>query len=415
MRSRNIRWHKLAAMVLVLALLMPALVACDDDDEEDATMPSTTTLEKTTPAATVSKEPVKIGILMSWTGPASIAGTTADTLIKLVDNEMKMEGGINVGGVIRPIEWVRYDDKTQVADNVAGYKKLVLDDHVSAVVFGGATATSLTAASDSAEELHVPLFSLGSTPADLSNRPYTIRCLMPNLFSASTMVMDFVLKDLKPKTVGFLVGDMKETRDRTSMMKERCSAAGVKVVYEQFVTSGTVDFSPFLTRIRMDNPDVLFADSGGSETFYINLYTQMPALGGWGNIKLVSPSSASGGNALNSLENKAGAEGSYHWVLWAPGLPYAGAKAFEQAYEAVLGKRVQTVDVNMYYPLSVALKAIELAGSDKPADIAKAARSGNFLWEDAPGGPFTITADGIHNNTGHMMQVKDGKLISVGE
>ncbi|MFA4835137.1 MAG: hypothetical protein WC749_03570, partial [Dehalococcoidia bacterium] len=56
------------------------------------------------------------------------------------------------------------------------------------------------------------------------------------------------------------------------------------------------------------------------------------------------------------------------------------------------------------------IKAIELAGSDKPADIAKAARSGNLVWE-APGGTFNIKPNGQHTNRGQIMLFKDGKLI----
>ncbi|MDD5094619.1 MAG: hypothetical protein PHV74_09605 [Dehalococcoidia bacterium] len=51
-----------------------------------------------------------------------------------------------------------------------------------------------------------------------------------------------------------------------------------------------------------------------------------------------------------------------------------------------------------------------LAKSDDPAEIAKAARSGNLEWEAAPGRPFNISAHDSHNSTGNMMQCKDGNL-----
>ncbi|MDD5093168.1 MAG: ABC transporter substrate-binding protein [Dehalococcoidia bacterium] len=416
MRTRSIPWYKLAAIVLVLALLMPALVACDDDDEVEsaasmATTPAETTPGATTLAPTISQEPIKIGVLCSWSGPAGIAGLLVDGVLKVVDKELEKKGGINVGGVIRPVKWIKYDDKTQVADNTSGYKKLVLEDKVSAVIYGGATASALTASSDSAEELKVPLFSVGSTPADLSNRPYTIRCVYPNMSSATNMVMDFAVNDLKPKTMGFLMGDMQEIRTRGSQMKGIANAAGIKVVYEEYVTSGTIDFSSFLTRIRMEKPDVLIADSGGTESFYVNVFKQMPELGGWGDIKVVGSSVSSSGTALKEK----GAEGSYHWVVWGPGLPYAGSQEFEQSFPETAGRDPSTNDAVLYYAPEMALKAIELARSDKPEDIAKAARSGNLMWNDAPGGPFKINPDGTHTNAGHMMQFKDGKLTPVGK
>ena len=425
-------WYKIAAFLLVVALIVPVLAACGDDNEEKtptpsattpaattpvkttpaattpaATTPAATTPTATTPTATVSKEPIKIGVLCSWSGPAAMAGTLADAAIKLVDKELEKKGGINVGGVIRPIKWIRYDDKTQVAENQAGFKKLVLEDKVSAVIYGGATASVLTSESDSAEELKVPTFTVGSTPVDLSNRPYTIRCVYPNATDIGETVMDFVLNNLKPKTVGILFADMKETRERGSQIKGIATAAGVKVVYEQYVPLGTLDFSSFVTRFRMENPEVLLIDAGGPEAYYAGIFKAVPGLGGWGNIQAVCCGSASVGKL--ALSEK-GAEGTYNWTLWTTGLQDEGSRSFERLYLEANGKAAMPIDEVMIYPPMVAIRAIEMAGSDKPADIAKAARSGNLVWENAPGGPFKINADGVHNHNGYIMQFKDGKL-----
>ncbi|MFA4837268.1 MAG: ABC transporter substrate-binding protein [Dehalococcoidia bacterium] len=427
MRSGSTLWYKLAALVLVLALVVPVLAACggDNKDETPTAQPAATAtpiatpaaqptampapIAKPTPTPTVSNDPIKIGILSTWSGPGAISGTLVDAGVKVVDEQLAKKGGINVGGVIRPVKWIRYDDKMQVADNVAGYKKLVLEDKVSAVIIGGSTATCLTAASDSAEENKVPLFSVGSTPADLSGRPYTIRAYYPNMSDVTKMVMNFVVNDLKPKTVGLLIMDTKETRDRGSQMKEIANAAGIKVVYEQYVTQGTSDLSPFLTKIKYENPDVLLADSGGVETFYVSMFKQMTELGGWGDIKLVSSSIASSGSALKEK----GAEGTYHWLMWNIGMDNPGNKQYVSDFKEVIGKDPTSTNTFPFYPLNVLIKSIEMAGSDDPTAIAKAARSGNLVWELAPSGPLKISPGGLSNNTGMMMQFKGGQLISV--
>ncbi|MFA4837188.1 MAG: ABC transporter substrate-binding protein [Dehalococcoidia bacterium] len=421
-------WYKLAALFLVLALVVPILAACGDDDEEEtatpsATTPAATTPAKTTPVAqstvaptaatpvltptkTVSKEPVKIGLLMSWSGPLAMAGTYCDQDVKIIEQQVDDWGGI-LGG--RSVKFIKFDDKSEVANTVAGYKKLVMESNVCAVAPGGANASALTAASDAAEETHVPLFSIGSTPEDLSNRPYTIRCVYPNASTMGKTAVDFILNNLKPKTVGFLVGDLKETRDRTSMMKKLLEEGGIKTVYEQYIAQGTTDFAPFLTRIKYENPDVLISDSGGNASWYAAIFKQIPGLGGWGNMKFVSNSIASSG--ANVLK-EAGAEGTYHVALWIPGMNYPGAKEFERYFANVLPGTVPSSSyITQYYALRTLIEAIKLAGSDDPIKIAQAARSGNLSWE-APGGTLRINPDGTHSVTGQMFVYKSGKLVS---
>jgi len=429
-------WYRVLALVMMLILLLPVLAACGDDDEGEITTPSSTapaatthsattpvattlaatkpvattpaaTTPKATPTLTVSNEPVKIGILISWSGPAAKAGILVDQLLKIVDKQLEERGGINVGGVMRPVKWVKYDDQTQVANAVAGYKKLVTQDKVSAVLFGGAVAASLTATSDTAEETHVPVFSVGSTPVDLSNRPYTIRCVYPNATDIAPVVTDFALKQFKPKTAGILMAEMKDVRDRASVIKKIMEAAGVKIVYEQYAEITTSDFSPLLTRIKYENPDVLFVDSGGGDAFFVAIQKQISALGGWGNIKFLGCSTSSTGPALK----EAGADGTYHWTMWVPGQTNPGAKAFEEIWTKQYTETLTAGHVIIYYPFWTAIKAIEMAGSDKPEDIQKAARSGNFVWEDAPGGPLKINADGTKSMKGMVAFFKDGKLV----
>ncbi|MDD5095085.1 MAG: ABC transporter substrate-binding protein [Dehalococcoidia bacterium] len=420
MRMSGNLWYRVAMLVLVLVLIVPILAACGDDEEESptasatnpvATTPAKTTPSATTPTATASKDPVKIGVLMSWSGAMAAAGTYADACLKVIEQQIKDEGGI-LGG--RPVQFIKQDDAGQVADTFTGFKKLVLQEDVSAVVLGGASASALVAASDAAEEHHVPLFSIGSSPVDaeLVNKPYTIRCASPDIYIVGQVGIDFIVNVLKPKSIGFLIGDMKETRERTSMIKKVTEAAGIKTVSEQYVGLGTTDFNPFLTRIKRDNPEVILADSGGSVTFYATIYKQLPEQGGLGDIKFLSLSPASTSSSILKLAESLG-EGSYHYGFWIPGTDNPGTKEFEQ-YGAQLLPDValSSSHVTQYNAIRTAIEAIKLAGSDKPEDIAKAARSGNLVWE-APTGTLKFFPDGKHSLTGQFYILANGTLTEV--
>ncbi|MFA4837053.1 MAG: hypothetical protein WC749_13415, partial [Dehalococcoidia bacterium] len=64
----------------------------------------------------------------------------------------------------------------------------------------------------------------------------------------------------------------------------------------------------------------------------------------------------------------------------------------------------------MYNPILTAIKAIELAGTDDRAQVAKAARSGKLEF-DSTEGYLKIGTDGKTNLRGFWAQVKDGKIM----
>ena len=64
-----------------------------------------------------------------------------------------------------------------------------------------------------------------------------------------------------------------------------------------------------------------------------------------------------------------------------------------------------------YFTLWTAIEAIDLAGTDDPAAVAAAARSGELEWE-SPSGPCVIGTDGETSLKGHIVLVgESGELI----
>src|SRR4030042_3338671 len=116
MQWRNGLWCRFVAVVLALMLMLSVLAACGGGGEEDEPFTSSPTSTATvvptaihaptatataTPVVTptpTSGEPVKIGAICSWSGPAAMSGTYyADNIIKLVEKQVKDMGGI-LGG-----------------------------------------------------------------------------------------------------------------------------------------------------------------------------------------------------------------------------------------------------------------------------------------------------------------------------
>lgn len=413
MHRRNSFWYKFTALVLTLAFLVPILAACGKSSTPTptpivtstptptmtptATPTSTATATPTTtPTPTPNLQPVKLGGISAWTGPAAMAGALGDAVITVVEQQVKDMGGI-LGG--RPVQFVKFDTGSATAQVAAGVTKFSLDPSISAIVWGGFSAASIAACADAGNTAKMPTFIMGNAPADLTNLPYVVRGYEMALPQLAKVAEDFVLS-LKPKTVGILSGDETELRQRLSLIKGVLTAAGVNITYEDYVPADATDYSPYLTKIKYNNPDVLIASFTNS-TPYVSIMKQVQGLGGWGNIKFFGNTGGSLGSDVTSLP---AAVGTYHWGLWLPGGTAPGSIKFEQDFQRITGQPAQPYYLYPYSSSWIAIRAIQLAGSTDRDAIAKAARSGNLTW-DAPTGPETILPNGENNITGVIVKV----------
>jgi branched-chain amino acid transport system substrate-binding protein len=413
-------WCKFIALGLALVLIVPILAACGKEKEKTpAPTPTPTvtpgpTLTATpgpTPTATATSTatptptpagPVKIGAITSWSGSASISGIAlADPIIKLVEWQVKQQGGI-LGG--RGVKVVRYDNRASVAEAIAGARKLVDDDKVSALVWGGISGAEVRAITDFAEENKV-LFVAFQLRKGYYEGEFSVSAA-PTIQVFAEQWVSFTTKVLKPKTVAFLGFDLTDSHDRIRDCKPGFEAAGIKTVYEEYSPIATQDFMPYLTKIQYANPGVLIVDVTSSEAA-ITIAKQIMDLGGWGDIKVLTNPA---GDAAVRLP---GAQGWYVLVMWYPELPYPGSVKFQQEYQAMHGRLPSSNQVYFYDCLWTAIYAIELAGTDTDlAAIARAARSGNLEWE-TPMGRARFSPDGFPNVNLSLVQIQEGKLVLV--
>jgi branched-chain amino acid transport system substrate-binding protein len=219
--------------------------------------------------------------------------------------------------------------------------------------------------------------------------------------------VDFINKVLKPKTIAFLADDDAVAHSYVSGVKPMIEAAGAKTVYEEYFSPSIGDYSPYLTKIKYVNPDLLFIYSGANEPF-LSIAKQIMELGGWGNTKVVTTPSGETAQALP------GAQGWYMFATWIPGVNYPGAVKFENDYEAIFkGQEPSGNHVYYYNPLWTAIYAIQLAGTDTDlVAIAQAARSGKLEW-DTPMGHAHFAPDGTSGLSLIMGQIQNKTLVQV--
>src|SRR4030042_944220 len=218
--------------------------------------------------------------------------------------------------------------------------------------------------------------------------------------------VESAIKLFKPTTAALLAIDQSDPRGRTQDRKQQLEAAGVKIVYEDYIPLGATDYSPYLTKIKYANPDVVFFDSGVNE-FFITIAKQIAELGGFGNIKVFSFPPG------ESAKAQPGAQGWYLQVLWLPEQQNPGSIKLVNDYKAVNGREPTATNLYYYLSLWTAISAIELAGTDTDrVAIAQAARSGKLEW-DTPMGVAHFGTNGVSDLSYQLGRIENKKVVAV--
>jgi len=391
-------------LLAALTLLLVLIPACGGDDDHNevtsATSQAATTTSAQSTTATSSGEPVKIGVLSAWSGGGGMAGLYyADSTIKTVEEQLEEMGGI-LGG--RSVEFVKFDTGGQVAEAVSGVKKLVTKDNVSVLAIGGNSPAEVLAVSDAAEEERV-LFVTVSPIQDIAEKEFTIE---GSISCEGTRQDDqkviFELLTPRPETFAFMSFDDPQSRYSIEKTTEATENAGIETVYGQYVGANITDLSPYLTKIKYEDPDCLFLNVGSPQ--FMAIAKQIMDLGGWGDIQVVAVGTAS------SAKNMPGAEG---WILvtaWHPSKDDPESTKLKEDFEAVNGELPTDLHVYFYNTLWTAVHAIEQADTDDPEDIARYARSGNLEF-DSPMGRQHIGTDGMSTVHQISVQIQEGGVV----
>ena len=401
---------------IALNLLVLLLTACGEKEGKSSSIvtatptptPTVTPSLTATPTPTAAKEPVKIGAIGPWSGPMAMSGLLADQIIALVEEQVKNIGGI-LGG--REVKFIRGDDRGMVAESAGQAKKLVLDDKVIILTLGGVSAAHFTAVADAAEELKVPYVAL-SHIYGLADKKYSA-CLYSQ--EAISGPAHFIADRLEPKTVAYLAYETENAHQELDGVedivgaRDILKAKGIDIVYEQYFPQDAVDFTPYLTRIKYLKPDVLetFLNDAGQA---IAINKQIMELGGWGNMKYFGATTVGSAKAVVTMPS---AVGTYVTVQWLPGSDDPGMKAFEDAFKQKYDRLPDPSLTYFYNCFWTAIKAIELAGTDDPGEVAQALRSGNLEWDSA-WGHLRIPPNGKGEVNYTVVQVQEGgKLAKV--
>ncbi|MGR3660309.1 MAG: amino acid ABC transporter substrate-binding protein [Paracoccaceae bacterium] len=306
-------------------------------------------------------DPIIIGAVGPKTGPLSGgAVVTHWPNIKLWVSEVNARGGLNVGGEMRLIEVIEYDDQTNPAETIKAVTRLATQDKADFILAPYSTGLNLaaapifkrlgypqitsTAATDQIEELHEKFPDLFFTLGGSSRMAGDAVQVMADLRDAGEIGNRIAMVNVAD---AFGI-------ELAAVAKPAFEAAGFEIVYETSYPLGTPDLSPVMKAAKAAEPDAFVAWSYPPDTFalteqamiegldtkvfYTAVATAFPAfLGRFGD-------AAEGVMGIGGVNNASDSFADYaarHMEVtgqapdyWASGLMYATLQVLEQSIEA---------------------------------------------------------------------------------
>jgi len=216
-------WRILAALALVVSFITPTHAA----------------------------ETLKIGAVVSATGPASFLGEPEKNTLLLLQDQINAKGGI--GG--KQVEMVIYDDETDVNKAVLATEKLLKKDRVAAVV-GPTTSGNTLAIMGKVADAKVPLVSMAAAEKIVNPvNPYVFKTPQSDRLAVGKILSHAKAQGYK-KIAILTVSDGFGQAGR-EVLKEMVPAAGMELVADEVFGPKDTDMTAQLTKISGTGPQAI--------------------------------------------------------------------------------------------------------------------------------------------------------------
>jgi branched-chain amino acid transport system substrate-binding protein len=384
--------------VLVFALVVLPLAGCAPAEENGGDN-----------GATETKEPYRIGAVLSLTGTYAGLGEPEKNTIEMEVERINADGGVNG----HPIEVIIEDDATDADTAVAATTKLIDREGVLAII--GATGTGATMAMrQEINRAQIPQVSIaGGTVITGDFDPLVFQTPWSN-----SLVIPFEYEYLKAQgitKVGLIADSGGFGADGMAVAKDRATAAGMTVVAEESFNPGDADMSGQLTKIKGTDAQAVLMVTAGKEAAIVaknmmDLGMTIPLFGTHGNARTEFIEGA--GEAAEGFKFAAGK------IL----IPetygedtenYQVATDFIERYTEKFGKAPDTFAGHAYDGLHLVVNAMKtLDEGFTSAELRDAIESTSGFV--GIGGAFTFSAtdhNGLTSDDIVMYEVKDGKWV----
>jgi branched-chain amino acid transport system substrate-binding protein len=286
MRRYGSRLLLAATLALVIALAAAASCGGDGGSEEDGVTPEGSPIEAGTPAAAgpiltvedilrkdagVTKAAeVEWGWMFEMSGPLQSFGEPTGDGVKLAVQEINDAGGFQVGDTIYTIKLLEHDTRSDISNTVAITTELVRDDGVN-VIWGPASTgdPESTQITQAARVLHMcpcpsrELTSLQTVDQARGESHWAFQTIPAPSGFLKKGARDTAEKYPEYEKFATICVNTETGRKWCEMFEQAYQEFGFEHTGRELFPPGTDDFSPYLTKLREADPDMIlnFEDS----------------------------------------------------------------------------------------------------------------------------------------------------------
>ena len=362
-------------------------------------------------ASAFAADPIKIGSVLSVTGPAAFLGDPELKTLQLYVDKINKQGGV----IGRQVQLVHYDDGSD-ANKANGFTKRLIDDDKVDVLVGGTTTGSTMSSVPLVEKAGVPFISLAGAVVIVD----PVKKWVFKMPHSDRMAVEKVFEDMKKRGIS-KIALLSETSGFGASGKKETEAIagkyGMTLVANETYGPKDTDVSPQLTKIK---------STPGVQAVFVFGLGQGPAIvtKNYKQLGITLPLYQSHGVASNAYLQLAGpaAEGvrlPSPALLLADKLPASDPQqpvvtSYEKAYKAAYKTEPSTFGGYARDGLMLSLDAIKRAGSTDKAKVRDAIEATKGFV--ATSGTYTMsTTDhmGLDLSAFRMLEVKNGDWVEV--
>jgi len=303
----------------------------------------------------LSAEIVPIGAVLPLSGQVAFYGTESRDGAILAIEEINDAGGL-LGRMLR---LVPEDDQGDAAISNQAFTKLVTVDRVGFVI-GSSTSGATNGMTQLAQQRGVIVMTPSGTNINITTAgDYIFRACFIDPFQG-VAAADFAFETLGARRAAVLydAGAAYNT-DLADEFKKQFRANGGEVVSDEAYQSGEVDFNAQVTRIRAQNPDVVYLPN-----YYNDVALQIKQLRTQGiNAPFL------GGDGWDGLLDYVGDEAlnSYWIAMFSADTTEPKGVAFVRAFQARFGRTASAFAAVGYDSMMLIADGIKAANSFDPA------------------------------------------------
>nr|WP_092074557.1 ABC transporter substrate-binding protein [Dendrosporobacter quercicolus]NSL49050.1 ABC transporter substrate-binding protein [Dendrosporobacter quercicolus DSM 1736]SDN01533.1 amino acid/amide ABC transporter substrate-binding protein, HAAT family [Dendrosporobacter quercicolus] len=347
---------------------------------------------------------IKLGANLEMTGNNATFGQSAANGTKLAIKEVNAKGGL----LGKQLTLVIADNKSEAAEAANAMQKLITQDKVVAVIAPIASSSVIAGSQVNIDNKVLAISPTASNPKVTVDpdsgkvREYLFRAAFIDPFQGAVMA-NFANTSLHAKTAALYIENSSDyAKGLGQFFKETFLKNGGTIVAEEAYLAKDTDFKATLTKIKANQPDVVFVPGYYQEVGMVikqarEMGLTVPILGGdgWDSAKLPE---IAGAAALNN---------TFFANHYSPDDNSPAIATFVESYKKEYGQTPDAFAALAYDAAMMVMEAMKRANSADPVKIKdELAKTKNYA---AVSGVITLNETHDAVKSAVIIEMKDGK------